>query len=181
MKIQIEPLTTQIGAEISGIDLAGPLNDELVAEIGEALLTHKVVFFRDQILDDRHLRDIASRFGPLEAYPLAPGADPTIPEVHQLSFDDGSLARGSRVDSWHTDGTYMECPPMATMLYAVAIPACGGDTCWADTEAAYDALSPAVQRLVDGLTAAHDYAQVRNWLVDDAEDPVAAHRAMRDK
>jgi taurine dioxygenase len=181
MTIEIEPLTTQIGAEIHGVDLASPLSAPTVAALSDALLLHKAIFLRGQQLEDRQLRDAAAHFGVLETYPLAPDADPTVPEVHELSFDDGSLARGSRVDSWHTDGTYMECPPMATMLYAVQIPPCGGDTCFADTEAAYEALSPMVRELIDGLTATHDYAQVRNWLVDDAEDPAAAHRAMRAK
>jgi taurine dioxygenase len=160
MPIEIEPLTTQIGAEIHDVDLSEPLPDSVVADIGEALLVHKVLFFRGQHLEDRQLRDAAGRFGPLEAYPLAPGADPDVPQVHELSFDDGSFARGSRVDSWHTDGTYMECPPMATMLYAVEIPPCGGDTCFATTEAAYEALSPMVRALIDDLTATHDYAMI---------------------
>jgi taurine dioxygenase len=179
--IQIEPLTDRIGAEVRGVRLDESLDDSSVAEIERALLQHKVVFFRDQDLTDRELRDAAARFGPLDDFVLAPPTDADVPEVHALSFDDGSLARGSRVDSWHTDGTFMERPPMGTMLHAVEVPAVGGDTCWADMEAAYDDLSEPVRTLLGGLTAAHDYAQVRNVLVDDASDPGAAHRAMRER
>ena len=181
MAVTIEPITGRVGAEVTGVWLGDVLDRAMIDAIDQALLDYKVVFFRDQFLDDRQLRDAAAQFGPLDEYVLAPPTDSGVDEVHSLSFDDGSLALGSRVDSWHTDGTYMECPPMGTMLHAVEVPERGGDTCWADMEAAYEALSPAVRALADGLTATHDYAQVRNWLIDDAADPIAAHRAARER
>jgi taurine dioxygenase len=178
--LDVRPLTPRLGAEVHGLHL-GALDDAAVAAVADALVDHKVLFFRDQHLTDLQLRDAAARFGPLDDFVLAPPIDGAAPEVHELAFDDGSLARGSRVDSWHTDGTFMARPPMATMLHAIEIPDVGGDTCWADMEAAYEALSDAVRALIGGLTATHDYAQVRNRVVDDADDPVAAHRAMRER
>jgi taurine dioxygenase len=179
--VEISPVGGVIGAEVSGIDLQQPLSDDQVAQIEKGLIDHLVLFFRDQNLTDQGQRDFAARFGPLEAFPLAPAANPDVPEMHTLSFDTGTAALGSHVDSWHTDGTYMRCPPMGTVLRAVELPTYGGDTCWANMYAAYDSLSPALQRALDGLVAVHDYTKISYTTFDHLADPEAELRALRDR
>ncbi len=179
--MEIRPLTGVIGAEILGVDLAAGFDDETRDAIRRALLDHLVVFFRDQCLDGRSLRDAAARFGTLEPFAFAPTVDEEVPEVHELTFDDGAAARGRQVDSWHIDGTFMARPPMATMLYAAELPALGGDTCWANLYEAYDALSPRLQHLLGQLEGEHDYAKVRFTTYDGAADETAIWARLREQ
>jgi taurine dioxygenase len=179
MAIEITPMTAVIGAEISGLDLRDPLATSAIDAIRQALLDHLVVFFRDQYLDDRQQRDFAAQFGELEPFVLAPPANPDVPEMHTLAFDNGAAALGSRVDSWHTDGTFMQCPPLGTVLRAVELPEFGGDTCWANMYAAYDALSAPMRELVDQLEAEHDYMKVTYTTFDDYDDPAAELQKLR--
>lgn len=179
MAIIIRPVTGVIGAEVEGVDLSGPMPAADVEQLRDALHRHLVLFFLDQRLTDASHRDAAARFGELESFVLAPGTDPTVPEVHALAFDDGAKALGSRVDSWHTDGSFMNEPPLATMLRAVELPPHGGDTCWANMYEAFDALSPAMQTMVESLEAEHDFAKVVFTTFDGADDPEAELRKVR--
>jgi taurine dioxygenase len=179
MAITIELVTGALGAEVSGIDLRTPLRDDDVAAVRDALHTHLVLFFRAQHLSDAQHRDFAAQLGTLEPYVFAPPADHDVPEMHALAFDDGASARGSRVDSWHTDGTFMACPPAATVLRAIELPPHGGDTCWANMHHAYDALSPALQSMLAGLDAEHDFMKVRYTTFDHLDDPDAELRRLR--
>ena len=152
--LRVTPLTSAIGAEVAGMDLAGDLDDATVTAIRGALLDHLVLFFRDQHLDDEgHLR-FAERFGPISVPTFTTGASER-PEIIVL---DQLAPKGEGADSWHADNTYMAEPPMASILRAVTLPAVGGDTCFASMYAAYDALSPALRGFVDGLHAVHDIA-----------------------
>jgi len=173
MSIEVHPVSTVIGAEIRGVDLAEPLTPEDKKVIEEALLDHLVVFFRDQQLDDGQHRAFAAQFGSIEPFVLAPPANADVPEMHTLTFDDGAGARGSKTDSWHTDGIFMETPPLGTILRAVELPPYGGDTCWANMYAVYESLSPAMQRALDGLEAEHDYMKISYTTFDDFPDPEA--------
>jgi taurine dioxygenase len=171
--VEIRPVGGVIGAEVSEIDLQHPLSDDQVAQIEKALIDHLVLFFRHQALTDQGQRDFAARFGPLDTFPLAPPVSAAVPELHMLSFETGGAALGSHVDAWHTDGTFMRCPPMGTVLRAVELPPYGGDTCWANMYAAYDALSPAIRRALDGLVAVHDYTKISYTTFDHLPDPDA--------
>jgi len=151
-KLEITPLTPAIGAEVSGVDLADPLGDEAIAELRQALLDHLVVFLRGQdITDEQHL-DFALRFGPLSVPPLATKyqEQPTVTVLDQVS------PKGEGADEWHSDNTFMPQPPMGSILRAVQLPAVGGDTCFSNMYTAYEALSPAMQSMVDELRAVHD-------------------------
>ena len=181
MAVAIRPVTSVIGAEISGVDLRQPLSRAEVDTIEQALLDHLVVFFRDQELTDVQHRDFAAQFGELEPFVLAPPANPDVPEMHTLAFDNGGAALGSRVDSWHTDGTFMDSPPLGTILRAVELPAYGGDTCWANMYAAYDALSPALQDMIEELDAEHDFMKIKYTTFDEFDDPAAELRKLRDR
>lgn len=150
--IEVRPLTAAIGAEIVGVDLRGDLDDAAVEAVRAVLLEHLVVFFRDQALSDEEHLALAQRFGPLSVSPLATKYQdrPTVTVLDQVS------PKGEGADEWHSDNTFMARPPMGSILRAVQLPPLGGDTCFASMYAAYEALSPPIRELVDGLRAVHD-------------------------
>jgi taurine dioxygenase len=153
--IKVLPLAGALGAEISGVDLATDLIDETVAEIRRAWLDHLVVFFRDQSLGPEELLAFARRVGTPVEYPFVKGIDgfPEIITVAKLPHETVNFG-----GIWHSDTVYLERPPMATMLIAREVPPFGGDTMFANMYAAYDALSPGMQRVLDGLTAVNSSA-----------------------
>jgi taurine dioxygenase len=150
--IQIRPITLAIGAEVTGVDLRQPLTDTDVACLRRALLDHLVLFFRDQDVDDDQQLEFALRFGPMHVSPLQT-VHQDAPEIVVL---DQIHPVGEGADEWHSDNTFLADPPMGSILRAVQLPDLGGDTCFASMYAAYEALSPAMRALVDGLRAVHD-------------------------
>lgn len=177
--IEVRPLSPVIGAEVRGVDLSQPLDDTTFAAVERALLDHQVIFFRGQHLDDAQQSAFAARFGELQRFPFADPIDEALPGVHAIAID-GSGPRRSNADIWHTDATFMQCPPLGSVLRAVTLPPIGGDTLFASASAAYDALSPQLQHLVDGLTATHDFAKSsthRRSLHD--EYPPVSHPVVR--
>ena len=148
----LRPLTSTIGAEIDGLDIASPLSSEDRQEVLDALVAHHVLFFREQDITPEQQVAFAKQFGPISFPPFAPKYG-TNPEYIVL---DQENPKGEGADAWHSDNSFMSEPPMGSVLRAVLIPEVGGDTCFASTVAAYDALSPSIQRLVDGLKAIHD-------------------------
>jgi taurine dioxygenase len=155
-RIETRPLTPFIGAEIFGIDLRENLPPETIAEVRQALLQYKVIFFRDQdITADQHIA-FARRFGDLEIHPATP-KDQEQQEILRIAH--GPKSRGSE-NNWHSDVTWRECPSLGSILRAIHVPEVGGDTLFVNMEAAYDALSPAMQDWVCGLTAVHDISRV---------------------
>jgi len=163
--LAITPLTTTLGATISGVDLADDLDADTVAAIYRALLDHKVVFLRDQDLDAAALTAVAGHFGQLtEAHPVEPSVE-GHPEVLALNSDEGA-----RADVWHSDLTFQERPPMGAMLHAKVVPEVGGDTIWADMAATYASLSAPLRGFLDGLSATHDPSKAGGYFSQrDAE------------
>ncbi|MDI2128436.1 TauD/TfdA dioxygenase family protein [Yinghuangia seranimata] len=153
--IDVAPCTPAIGAEITGVDLAQPLGDALLAELHRALLEWKVLFFRDQSLTAPEHRDLARNWGTPEVHPFLPKVD-GIPEVVRLARGADSPA----VENvWHSDASFETTPPMGSILRAVQVPAVGGDTLWADMAAAYDGLTDDMKQRLNGLNAVHDFTQ----------------------
>jgi taurine dioxygenase len=155
-RIEVEPSSGALGAEIAGVDLAA-LDDATFAEIHHAWLEHQVVFFRDQHITPAQQEAFARRFGALEPYPFIeplpghPHVIPIVKEKHtRFNFGGG----------WHSDMSYQEKPCKATLLYALEVPSRGGDTLFASMTAAYDALSPGMQALVANLRAVFTAAKV---------------------
>jgi taurine dioxygenase len=148
---ELEPLGPRFGAIVHGVDLAAA-DDAALAEIRAALVDRKVLFFRDQVLDDDGQVALGRRLGELTAsHPVIGAVDERHPEVYALDSADNGFA-----DVWHTDVTFMRRPPLGSILRAVALPPAGGDTSWADAQLAYESLSAGVRRLADGLSAVHD-------------------------
>jgi taurine dioxygenase len=151
-KIEVRPLTAVIGAEIHGIDLSQPMNDETYSVVHDALLEHLVVFFRDQKLTHDQHAAIGQRFGELHIHPSAPCID-NRPELMEIHADATSpFAEGT---AWHTDVSSDIEPPMGSILYLTTVPDTGGDTLFANMYAAYDALSDTMKKMIDPLTALH--------------------------
>jgi taurine dioxygenase len=154
--IRERKLSPLIGAEIEGVDLREELSDEVIAQIRDALLRNKVIFFRNQpITPEQHIA-FARRFGELEIHPATP-KDQTNPEFLRIAH--GSNSKG-RENNWHSDVTWREQPSLGSILRAVEIPETGGDTLFASMEAAFEGLSPAMQAWVCTLSAEHDIARV---------------------
>lgn len=155
--LDIAPVAGRIGAEVRGIALSGDLDGDTIAAIRTALARHKVLFFRDQAeLDDARHEAFAGLLGEPVAHPTVPVADGSR---YLLELDS---KEGYAASSWHTDVTFVDAYPSASILRAITIPAAGGDTLWANGASAYEGLPEALKTLVDSLWAVHsnkyDYA-----------------------
>ena len=142
-----------LGAEVSGIDLCEPLDDQTFAVLEAALVEHQVLVLREQAIEAPQQLALARRFGSIEVHGAYPGV-PGCPEVGVLEH---TAERPSRIEKWHTDMTFRPTPPLGTLLHAQVVPAVGGDTLFSSTSAAFAGLSSRVQRLVDGLLAEHSF------------------------
>ena len=150
-KLSIRPLNPTIGAEVAGVDLSAPLDAETIADIRQALLDHLVLFFRDQELTpEQHFR-FSEYFAPV----MIPTIDTISTEQPGVTVIDQVAPKGEYTDRWHTDHTFVEETPLGAILRAVELPSAGGDTCFASMYAAYESLSPHMQRFLETLTAVH--------------------------
>ena len=168
--IEVRPLAGAVGAEISGFDLAEPASDALIAAVRRAWLAHGVLFLRNQPLPAAQFQAFAERFGEVIEYPFVKGIEghPLIIPVLKLPHERNNFG-----GIWHTDTAYLEAPPMATMLIARELPPFGGDTQFASGAAAFEALSPALKRMLEGLKAVNtsakaDVTKTREDRVKDA-------------
>jgi taurine dioxygenase len=151
--INVTPIAGALGAEVSGVHLA-ELDDATFAEIHAAWLEHQVLFFRDQDLTPEQHKAFGARLGSLHVHPfIASRAQEGHPEIVVLESDE---SRPFVAAGWHTDVTFIECPPKASILRAVEVPAWGGDTLWSSMYAAYESLSATMQGLLSQLRAIHD-------------------------
>ncbi len=152
----VHPLTPSIGAELLDIDLGAPDIGEAIPAIRQALLDHKVIFFRDQhITREQHLA-FAALFGELEIHPATPKGQ-EHPEI--LRIEHGPDSRGQE-NMWHSDVTWRAEPSLGSILRAIEVPEVGGDTLFANMHAAYMGLGEEMRRFISGLTAVHDIARV---------------------
>jgi taurine dioxygenase len=172
--LTVTPVSTVLGAEISGLDLRQPLTPEVVAAIRAALLRHKVVFFRDQdISHEDHVR-FGRYFGDLEGHPVTSHV-PGFPEILHIEAADGMKLREEIVplvrvaNKWHTDVTFRAAPSMGGVLRMRDMPPLGGDTLFADTAAIYRDLPQALKDKLATLTAEHDILQSYGYRVDQAK------------
>jgi taurine dioxygenase len=154
ISIDIQPVTSSLGAEIGGVDLAAENDDSVYADIRMALNEYGVVFFRDQKLTPDQLVAFSERFGELQVerspvikrLPEHPMVELMVKEPHEVT---------NIGDEWHTDQASREQPCMGTILYAREIPPVGGDTSWANLVAAYEALSAGLKKTLEGMRAVH--------------------------
>ena len=186
-RIEVRPVAGALGAEILNVDLAHDLGEETIGAIRRAWLEHLVVFFRDQTLESERFLQLARRFGEVIEYPFVKGIEgfPQITPVVKLENEKMNFG-----GLWHSDTTYLEQPPMATMLIAREVPPFGGDTLFANMYLAYETLSEGMRRVLEGLVAVNssakaDVTRTREDRVrdgakqDEKKQYTAEHRVVR--
>ena len=150
---EIEQAQPNIGAYISGIDLRKEQPQNVIDALRATLIEHKVIFFREQHLTQEQHISFGRRFGDLEIHPVTP-KEQEHQEILRIVHDKDS--RGIE-NNWHSDVTWRPEPSLGSILRAVEVPEIGGDTMWANMEAAYDDLPDGIKEKVTGRTASHDF------------------------
>ncbi|QIS15287.1 TauD/TfdA dioxygenase family protein [Nocardia arthritidis] len=167
----VTKLGAHIGARVDNVRLGGDLDAATVAVIRRALLDHRVIFFREQ---DHLTEDGQYEFAELLGTPTTPHPTVTSHGVKSLAID----SQHGRANSWHTDVTFVDRIPKASILRAVHLPPYGGSTTWASTVAGYDSLPEPLKKLAESLRAVHtnlyDYAATH---VDPVRPNESAYRA----
>lgn len=162
-KITVKKLADALGAEISGVDLTKPLDNEIVEQLIAAWSEHLVLRFRGQRLSDPELLALTRYFGEIDPPGPNPQGKPYLPEFPEINVISnikqngdaiGGLGDGEAV--WHTDMTYIESPPKGAFLHALEIPPSGGDTSWSNMHTAYANLSNELKDLIKDKKAIHD-------------------------
>ena len=161
----VNRLSPTIGGEILGIDLSKPLDKETKTLLYEALLTYKVIFFRDQEISTEQHIDFSKNFGELEIHPFAPKKE-SFPEVLVITHNEKSKGREN---TWHSDVTWRMEPSLGSVLRMIEKPQHGGDTLFADMDAAYNGLSNAIKEKLEGAIAVHDFENFRNRLIKEGK------------
>jgi len=152
--IDVRPMAGALGADIYDIDLARPLDDATFAAIERAFHEHLVLFFHDQRLTPEQHIDFTRRFGPLSRSPYIKHMD-EYPDIIAVLKEADELNISTFGNAWHSDFSFMEQPPLGSVLYGREVPSHGGDTLFANMYLAYDALSDGMRRLLDPLNAMH--------------------------
>jgi taurine dioxygenase len=153
-KITVVPLAGALGAEVRGVDLTRA-DAESWDEIRHAFLDRLVLAFPGQRLGPKAMVAAAAHFGPVGFYPFAQGLseEPHVFAIVKEPHETKNFGEG-----WHSDTTYTEIPPMATVLYSVEVPPCGGDTLFANMHLAYETLSDGTKAMLEGLRAINSAA-----------------------
>lgn len=163
--LETHPLTSHLGAEIRGLDLRS-MDSACARELTSAFERHSVLAVRGQTLEKSDLSQVARHFGVPVAQVNVHQRAEAFPEIGVLASDGVDLhGTGKRVingTTWHTDHSFTERPPKATMLYAVALPEVGGETSFCNMRAAYAALSQEMRARIDPLHAVHCYESSRS-------------------
>ena len=146
--MKVRRIAGALGAEISGVDLSRDLSTALAGEIRQVLLDNLVVFFRDQALTPAQFLEFATHMGEPVEYPFVKGL-PGFPHVIEVKKLEHEVTNFGGI--WHSDTTYLEEPPMGSMLLAREVPPYGGDTLFANQYLAYETLSDTMKRLLDEL------------------------------
>lgn len=179
--IEVLPLAAAMGAEIRGVDLSR-LTDAQFAEIEAALYRHKMIYFRGQEMTHGDHEAFALRFGPFAEDAYTSGV-PGHRNVHPLIKEADDRSKALFGGGWHTDSPFLPEPPSITSLRSVEIPPYGGDTMWANSALAYQALSPAYRRMIDPLRVHFSMRQVLKNAQEAAEardNPLGRLGATRD-
>jgi taurine dioxygenase len=169
MTFTLTPLSDALGAEITGIDLAGTLDDDIFGRIVHAFHAHQIIVFRDQELTPEQQIAFSRRFGDLEIHISREYLHDDHPEIllvsnRQVNGEYVGLAQAGK--DWHSDLSYLEKPSMGSLLHALEVPQAGGDTEWANMYTAYETLAEDTKRRIAGLKAIHSFDRRRNPRVD---------------
>lgn len=193
--IRVIPSGGPLGADIEGTDLAAPMSDAQFAAIERAWMDNLVLRFRGQRLTDPQLVAFSRRFGELETAPIRSDVHPSelenLPEVLVVSniVENGKPigSLGNYEAEWHTDMSYRDLCPSASILYAIEVPATGGNTGFSNMYTAYETLPQAVRERIETLGCRHDASrnsagELRKGyqeVTDPREAPGAIHPLVR--
>src|SRR5271170_4694443 len=146
--LETHRIAGSLGAEVSGVDLSEDLPDDVLGEVRAALLDNLVIFFRNQSLTPDQQLVFARRWGAIHLHPFMEGManHPEVLEIIKTPEDKKNFG-----GSWHTDQMFSPAPAMGTILYALEVPSAGGDTMFTNQYLAYESLSDAMRRMLDGL------------------------------
>ncbi len=153
MKLDITPLTPRLGAEVRGLDAASVSEAEFAA-LRDVFCNYKAVFLRDQRLELDQLIAFSRRFGKLMRLPYIRPLD-DYPEIIRVLKKADEVNMGTFGGDWHSDFSFLEAPPMASILYATEVPPVGGDTLWIDTVEALRQLPSRLRAALEGRDAIH--------------------------
>lgn len=161
--IVIEPLSSDIGAQIRGVDLSVPMNDSVFATIYQAWLDHQVLLFRDQIITDPQMIAFSRQFGDLDLAPIPGHGRAFVEGIPEMFVISNVIEEGRKIGSlgdgeclWHTDMAYTEVPPKASCLYSLEVPDGEGDTGFLNMYAVYESLPNELKKRIEGRLIKHD-------------------------
>jgi taurine dioxygenase len=169
---EVERLGVKLGAEVRGLDLREPMQPATLAAFEAALVEHKVLVLREQHMTTPQHVALSRQFGDLEVHPMRPQGE--FPEI--LVLDNHKDNPVLSTDVWHSDTTFRKNPTKYTILRCQIMPKLGGDTLWADMEAAYEGLSEPFRRMIGGLRAVHDFQNFRVLFKNNDEDRAKLRR-----
>jgi taurine dioxygenase len=152
--LNLNRLTPHCGAEVLDMDLSRPQDEATIRAMEQALATHGVLFFRDQAMTPEQHKAFGRRFGELHLHPAFPHILEGHPEIMIIHADANT--RRIAGEDWHSDVSCDAEPPLGTILHMQEVPEVGGDTLFAGMYAAYEALSPPLRQMLEGMTAIHD-------------------------
>ena len=188
--MEVQRITPVLGAKIIGVDLSKPLSNADFDAVHDAFVSHSVLIFSDQNLSAQNMIDFSNRFGPLMIHVLKDSLLEGYPEIYKLSnrrTKGKSEGRAYAGQYWHSDLTYEPRPSLGSLLYGIEVPEVGGDTLFASTAYAFETLSPALQTMLEGLTAEHLFAHAFRGGINRAartgdplnERPAVSHPVVR--
>lgn len=177
MTLTAEPLSEILGAEVKGLDLSRPIDEQARSELLTLFWRHKVIVVRGQDVDPDGFIRFAEAFGPIEPFFISAYNLTTHPQIYVLSNvrEKGkAIGRDGAGTHWHSDSTFTEKPSSVTLLHGVTVPPRGGDTLFVDTVDAYERLDDATRSRIDGRRAIHRYQRKEfvfsgDRAADDAE------------
>ncbi len=173
----IKPMSGALGAEIGGLDLAQPMDDDTFAAFCAAWHRYQVLFFRDQELTPEQHIALGKRFGEIDISKFIPTVE-GHPEIRLQNMSKSESIPGD-VD-WHHDNSFVAVPQKCSFLYALAVPEAGGDTVWVNTVSVFESLSKPMQQFLEGLTAIHDVIDIMGPKLIKQSGP-KAWQAARDR
>jgi taurine dioxygenase len=162
-QFEVVPTGAALGADITGLDLAVPIDEPSFDRLARAWGDHLVLRFRDQSLDEAALIEFSAQFGVLDAAPTRPVNVPNHPTRNEINIVSNIIENGTPIGGlgnaeliWHQDMSYKDLPPKASLLYAIETPATGGDTHFYNLYSAYETLPTELRARIETLSCKHD-------------------------
>lgn len=188
VSLRVTPNSRVMGAEIEGVDLSQPIGDATFAHVRVAFVKHHLIVFRDQNLEAAHIHAFAERFGTIEGNSIKGFDGQVLAGVHQVTNldSDGKPSKKPHINAnyyWHSDKAHLPMPSLLTMLYAVELPPVGGETEFANTALAYEALPTDTKARIANLHVENDFQyamrSVGKVISEEEKVPPVVHSLVR--